>query len=54
MRITVTILGYDLITVEATRHNQADEPRTFGFHASGTGLLERSDDTLLDTLDGTR
>lgn len=58
MRLTLRILGLELIDLDVSTDEPEDEPvesskpETFGFHASGTGVIERCDDTMLDSIQG--
>ena len=59
MRLTVRVLGLTLLDLEVSDTDDDVEsltapPRTFGFHASGPGIVERADDTMLDTYDKRR
>jgi hypothetical protein len=54
MRLTLSVLGRELIDIAVSRDDPepADEqPRSFGFHASGTGQIERADELMLDHID---
>lgn len=45
MRFMLRVLGWDLLEIEAsTDRGDEEPPRSFGFHASGPGQIERADD----------
>lgn len=53
MRLTVRILGLELLHIDATTTDTEDDTLNapFGFSGSGTGIIELCADTALDTLD---
>lgn len=54
MRLVLRVLGLDLIEIKQTSDDNTDPtspPITFGFHGSGAGICELSDERLLDSLD---
>lgn len=52
MQVTVRLLGLELLWIELTTDSDPEPaPRTFGFHGSGSGIIEVSPDTMLDTSD---
>lgn len=53
MRLILHLFGIEVLDLDITTSSDEPEPppRTFGFHASGPGLIETADDTMLDTLD---
>jgi hypothetical protein len=55
MRLTVRVFGFDIIEIEQTSGDDDDSTSPpFGFHGSGSGICELSDERLLDTSDATR